>query len=68
MSSMSSDWVCTECQSKNGFQEDFKDSEKGHVLECKDCKYMEIYREDVDTGKIVEDYKGYNHYYNSENK
>jgi hypothetical protein len=27
---------------------------------------MEVYREDVDTGKIVEDYVGYEHYYNKQ--
>jgi len=26
---------------------------------------MEVYREDVDTGKVVEDYAGYEHYYNN---
>jgi hypothetical protein len=29
---------------------------------------MEVYREDVDTGKVVEDYAGYEHYYNNEQK
>ena len=27
---------------------------------------MEVYREDVDTGEIIEDYVGYGHYYNNE--
>jgi len=29
---------------------------------------MEVYREDVDTGKVVEDYAGYEHYYNQQAK
>jgi len=27
-----------------------------------------VYREDVDTGKVVEDYAGYEHYYNNEKR
>ena len=27
---------------------------------------MEVYREDVDTGKIIENYAGYEHYYNQQ--
>ena len=45
---------------------DFKDTEEGYILECLNCKYVEVYREDVDTGKVVEDYAGYEHYYNNE--
>ena len=61
MSSMSSDWVCTQCKSTKGYQEDFNDSEIGYILECKECNYMEVYREDVNTGKIIENYTGYEH-------
>ena len=66
MSSMNSDWVCTQCKSEKGYQEDFNDSETGYILECPKCKYMEVYREDVDTGKIIENYQGYEHYYNKQ--
>ena len=69
MSSVVEDWDCTECKSGKGVQEHFKDSEEGHILECRKCKYMEVYREDVETGDIIEDYQGYKHYYNNkENK
>ena len=66
MSSIVEDWECTECKDGKGFQEHFNDSEEGHIFECLKCKYMEVYREDVDTGKIVEDYVGYEHYYNKQ--
>jgi len=66
MSSFVQDWKCSKCKSNNACYEDFKDSEEGYIFECKDCKYMEVYREDVDTGKVVEDYAGYEHYYNNE--
>jgi len=66
MSSISSDWVCTQCKNEKGYQENFNDSETGHILECTNCKYMEVYREDVDTGKVIEDYQGYEHYYNKQ--
>ena len=66
MASFVQDWNCDKCKSKNAFYEDFKDSEMGHIFECKNCKYMEVYREDASTGEIIEDYKGYNHYYNNE--
>ena len=66
MSSIVEDWECTECKDGKGFQEHFNDSEEGHIFECLKCKYMEVYREDVDTGKIVEDYVGYEHEYNNQ--
>jgi hypothetical protein len=66
MSSTVNDWVCTQCNSTNGFHEDFADDEIGYISECKDCKYMEVYREDTETGVVVEDYSGYDHYYNKE--
>jgi|TARA_R110000822_G_scaffold12402_1_gene44929 hypothetical protein len=68
MSSVASDWVCTQCNSVNGYFEHFEDSEVGHISECKDCKFMEVYREDAETGKLIEDYAGYEHYYNKEKK
>ena len=66
MSGFVQDWDCTQCKDGKGFQETFKDTEEGYILECLNCKYMEVYREDVDTGKVVEDYVGYEHYYNNE--
>ena len=66
MSSFVQDWKCSKCKSDNACYEDFKDSEEGYIFECKDCKYMEVYREDVDTGKVIENYAGYEHYYNQQ--
>ena len=68
MSSFVQDWNCNKCKSNNTCYETFKDSEEGSIFECFDCKYMEVYREDVDTGKIIEDYQGYEHYYNKKQK
>jgi len=65
MSGLVQDWNCTQCKDGKGFQETFKDTEEGYILECLNCKYMEVYREDVNTGKVVEDYTGYEHYYNN---
>ena len=59
MSSFVQDWKCSKCSSDNAYYEDFKD---------KDCKYIEVYREDVDTGKVIENYTGYEHYYNNQAK
>ena len=42
MSSVVEDWECTQCKEGKGFQEHFKDSEEGHILECRKCKYMEV--------------------------
>ena len=66
MSSFVQDWKCSKCKSNNACYEDFKDSEEGYIFECKDCKYMEVYRENVDTGKVIENYAGYEHYYNQQ--
>ena len=66
MSSMSGEWQCTECNSLNAVHEDFRDDETGHISECLDCGFMDVYREKTDTGKIIEDYQGHNHYYNNE--
>ena len=65
MSSFVQDWNCDKCKSENAFYENFKDSETGYIFECNNCKYMEVYREDTNTGEIIEDYKGYDHYYNN---
>jgi len=48
MSSFVQDWSCSKCKSNNAYYEDFKDSEEGYIFECRDCKYMEVYREDVE--------------------
>ena len=66
MSGLVQDWNCTQCKEGKGFQETFKDTEEGYILECLNCKYMEVYREDVDTGKVIENYAGYEHYYNQQ--
>jgi len=66
MSSFVQDWTCSKCKSENASYEDFRDSEEGYIFECNDCKYMEVYREDTDTGKVIEDYTGYEHYYNKQ--
>ena len=65
MSSFVQDWNCNKCKNENAFYENFKDSETWYIFECNNCKYMEVYREDTNTGKIIEDYKGYDHYYNN---
>ena len=65
MSSLVQDWDCTQCKEGKGFNETFNDTEDGYILECNSCNYMEVYREDVETGNIIENYSGYNHYYNN---
>ena len=45
MSGFVQDWDCTQCKNGKGFQETFKDTEEGYILECLNCKYMEVYRE-----------------------
>ena len=44
MSGLVQDWNCTQCKDGKGFQETFKDTEEGYILECLNCKYMEVYR------------------------
>lgn len=68
MSSLVQDWDCTQCKDGKGFNETFNDTEDGYILECNLCNYMEVYREDVETGNIIENYSGYNHYYNNKLK
>jgi len=66
MSSICGDWICSECKSTDAVNENFNDSETGHISECYQCGYMEVYRENNHTGKVIEDYQGFNHYYNKE--
>ena len=67
MSSMSGDWCCTECNSTNAYQEDFRDGEIGSINGCFDCGYYSVFRAEIDEddeeGDTIEDYDGYNHYY-----
>jgi predicted nucleic-acid-binding Zn-ribbon protein len=53
MSSFVQNWNCSKCKNKNAFYEDFKDK-TGYIFECNNCKYMEVYREDTSTGKIID--------------
>lgn len=63
MSSTVSLWTCSECGNEEGTQEYFKDTETGFILECTNgCGYLEIYREDIDTGKVIQQYEGYAKY------
>ena len=68
MSSMTGNWVCTECGSDNAYQEDFNDDETGHIMGCQDCGYYDVYREDRDTGEVIEEYAGYDHEYARDDK
>ena len=69
MSSSVNAWICTECGDEEAMNESFNDSEKGHILECvKGCGYLEIYREDAKTGKILQNYSGYKPYESVLNK
>ena len=61
-----SDATCTQCKSQDAVYEEFNDDEAGHIFECRSCNYTEVYREDVDSGEVVEDYSGYEHYYRKE--
>ena len=64
MSSTVSDAICDECESSNAIYEVFSDSETGHIFECKDSKYMEVFRENTESQEIIENYRGYEHPYN----
>ena len=66
MSGTVSQAQCTECDSDNCYSEDFRDEETGHIIGCDDCGYYDVFRMNTDTGKIIEDYKGYKHYYTQE--
>jgi hypothetical protein len=35
---------------------------------CNDCGYYDVYRENADTGDIIEEYQGHGHYYAQEDK
>ena len=63
MSSMVSDVTCTQCKSQDAVYEEFNDDETGHIFSCNSCNYTEVYRENVDSGEVVEDYSGYKHPY-----
>ena len=66
MSSSSGDWKCSECKSINAYKETFNDEEEGHIKGCWDCGYYDVYREDIETGKVIEEFTGFNHYYAKE--
>ena len=68
MSSTVSDHCCKECNSTNAYSEVFNDDEVGTIEGCFDCGYYEVYREDYETGEIIEDYQGYDHHYAKEDK
>jgi predicted nucleic-acid-binding Zn-ribbon protein len=57
-------WVCTECGA-DGYHESFNDDEIGHVDTCNKCGYVDVYREDSETGEVIEDYSGYDHEYST---
>ena len=59
MSSMSGEYRCTECGSENCHNEEFNDDESGHIISCNDCGYCDVYREDSVSGKVIEEYQGY---------
>ena len=66
MSNFVQDSIYTQCESTNALYEKFNDDETGHIFQCFSCNYMQVYRENVDSGKVVEDYNGYNHAYIAE--
>ena len=68
MSSMSGNWCCTECNSTNAYQEEFRDDEIGEIYGCFDCGFYDVLREDPDTEAIIEDYQGYDHEYREQDK
>jgi len=63
MSSNSQQMICSQCNSENAYKESFCDEEMGHVEGCFDCGYYDVYRVREIDREIIEDYKGYNHYY-----
>ena len=68
MSSNVTDTCCTQCNSNRAYSEEFHDDEIGTIAGCFDCGYYEVYREDAESGEIIEDYAGYNHAYAKEDK
>ena len=68
MSSSTTDTCCTQCNSTNAYLEEFDDDEIGSIEGCFDCGYYEVYREDTETGEVIEDYAGYDHAYAEEDK
>ena len=65
MSSTVDDTVCKRCNSNDAIYETFKDSETGHIIDCKKCGYIIVYRQSTETKKVIEDYQGYDHPYKS---
>ena len=63
MSGTVSQAQCMQCDSDNCYSEDFRDEETGHIIGCDDCGYYDVFRMNTDSGKIIEDYQGYKHYY-----
>jgi len=63
VSSITQDTSCSKCKSSNAYTEQFNDDETGEITQCFDCNYIECYRKEIGSGKVVEDYQGYNHYY-----
>ena len=67
MSSMNGNWCCTECNSTNAYQEEFRDDEIGEIYGCFDCGYYSVFRAEIDEddeeGDTIEDYHGYEHEY-----
>ena len=68
MSSTTTDTCCKQCNSTNAYSEEFDDEEIGTIEGCFDCGYYEVYREDAETGEVIEDYEGYEHPYSKEDK
>jgi predicted nucleic-acid-binding Zn-ribbon protein len=66
MSSVIGDTSCRDCGSENAYLEEFRDSEEGYIEECSDCNYTVVYREDVATGRVIEDYRGFDHFYSGQ--
>ena len=68
MSSFVQDCKCSKCNSDNAYYETFSDDEEGHIMGCEDCGYYDVYREDAETREVIEEYKGYDHYYAQDDK
>ena len=64
MSSMVGEWICTECGA-DGYHESFSDDEVGHIDTCNKCGYVDVYREDAESGEVIEDYSGCDHDYST---
>ena len=63
---MTSKTTCKLCRSDNAVTELFHDDERGYITECGDCKYTEVYRENVASNRIVEFYQGHEHQYSGQ--